>query len=937
MIRKIPQLDSFTRRLLATLTVGAVVAWSGATLRAQDVVYSTAYIGTALNLCGTGPCLNPLGLTPTPAVSTFGATEISTAPGVPSRSKSIYGHTNAATGTAIVNWSITPTLNVAGAVYKIETAHNTDTSATRSCSTNVTVTVFSADGTVSAECTNSPAFQRAYGGPVWNLIGYITNNPGVTAPVIIFYQSGGRVSNGASPDNNRLYIDAFKFTEVNPCLGVSGDVAITGPLAANNTFVNVTGVTAGATNVTVYANDIEIGQTNYAAGFAAGSLAVPTSALVQNEVIKARQTKNGCISSMPSSGPGVGAGANSQLKISLGLAQNAAFTGPAGADSSGAATVNYWLKASGLTGGSATAPTGGQVLPPGACWQTATFNWDSDSGLNWLSGASVVDNNPFAALDNLTFAIETDNGPFDIYVDEIKNGDVVIENFEGYDNGTPNVTFQNPNYPATPSVGATYLSAPNSTAISQNHAFEGTNACRIQWQFANELNIRWARVVAAGLSAGKKYPQLDTSKPVTVRVLVLPVGTSVDQKFNGTASNITNTSPVYAGTTNTLGVTVTGPGTYTYQWSWNGGSLPNPTTDRTYMIDGAGAGVSIADDGVYTVDISDGTCSETRSILLAVANPLPLITNQPVSKTIAHVGDTATFSVGATAPSAAGFPLSYVWRFNGNDIAGATDSSFTTNNVQVADAGYYTAVVVNSYGSATSAVATLDVVQPAVVIGSGTGLRGNYYSPAYSTNPFAGPITLTRIDPVVDFNWGSGVTGYPDPSLAADYFAVRWLGQVRALDTDTYTFYVKSDDGQRLWVNGQLLVNDWVPHGATERSNTIALVANQHYDVVMEYFEGAVAASSQLSWSTAGGGVPKEVIPTSQLYPASTTITSPTLSFGMDGGTNLVFNWGPGTYTLVWATNVTGPYTNRINGVTSPYTNIIGSEPAKFFRLQLLQ
>jgi len=64
---------------------------------------------------------------------------------------------------------------------------------------------------------------------------------------------------------------------------------------------------------------------------------------------------------------------------------------------------------------------------------------------------------------------------------------------------------------------------------------------------------------------------------------------------------------------------------------------------------------------------------------------------------------------------------------------------------------------------------------------------------------------------------------------------------------------------------------------------------------------------------------------------------SSALNFSLSQGTNPVFKWGPGTCTLVWATNVTGPYTNRIDGVTSPHTNLIGSEPEKYFRLQVLQ
>jgi hypothetical protein len=54
--------------------------------------------------------------------------------------------------------------------------------------------------------------------------------------------------------------------------------------------------------------------------------------------------------------------------------------------------------------------------------------------------------------------------------------------------------------------------------------------------------FRWARVLASS-ATGKTYPQLDTTKKVTIRYLVMPVGVTVDHKFNGTPGNITGASP----------------------------------------------------------------------------------------------------------------------------------------------------------------------------------------------------------------------------------------------------------------------------------------------------------------------------------------------------------------------------------------------------------
>jgi len=82
----------------------------------------------------------------------------------------------------------------------------------------------------------------------------------------------------------------------------------------------------------------------------------------------------------------------------------------------------------------------------------------------------------------------------------------------------------------------------------------------------------------------------------------------------------------------------------------------------------------------------------------------PTITTQPQGQTVV-LGETATFNVVATG----GIPLSYQWRFNGADIAGATNSSYARAKVGAADAGDYSVRVTNPYGSLLSDSATLVV------------------------------------------------------------------------------------------------------------------------------------------------------------------------------------------------------------------------------------
>ena len=87
----------------------------------------------------------------------------------------------------------------------------------------------------------------------------------------------------------------------------------------------------------------------------------------------------------------------------------------------------------------------------------------------------------------------------------------------------------------------------------------------------------------------------------------------------------------------------------------------------------------------------------------------PAITAQPQNQ-IQVAGSNATFTVTASGTA----PLSYQWRKNGGSLSGATSTTLTLTNVQLADAGSYSVVVSNSYGSVTSQVAVLSVTTPGI-------------------------------------------------------------------------------------------------------------------------------------------------------------------------------------------------------------------------------
>jgi len=149
------------------------------------------------------------------------------------------------------------------------------------------------------------------------------------------------------------------------------------------------------------------------------------------------------------------------------------------------------------------------------------------------------------------------------------------------------------------------------------------------------------------------------------------------------------------------------------------------------------------------------------------------------------------------------------------------------------------------------AVLVLEAVTPPAPPPAGKGLTGNYYHNPDFTSP-----AFSRVDASVDFDWGAGS---PDPSMDADTFSVRWSGSVVPPVTGDFTFTTTSDDGVRLWVAGQLLVDNWTDHGPADDSGTISLEAGRSTRIVMEYYENGGGAVARLSWSAPG--LPRETIP----------------------------------------------------------------------------
>lgn len=430
---------------------------------------------------------------------------------------------------------LTPSLAVPGAAYLIEytfssTAGNANTNAVFSATAIGATLAFSTTDKFQAQYGTSPQ--------VWKPVGYFTNNPGSTTPTIsLRYQSGFINS------TKRLVIDAFRFTLAQPCLGVAAPSPI-GPAGAGQTNVTVSGVAAGATAVSVYQDSgsgmVVIGSKT--TGITAGNNTVTVSPLVKLAKVSATQTVGGQESCVQSSGLLVGGGANPRIRMVLSMREAPGAAGPVGANGLAYTTNNgriHFLGASALLSGAA--PADGLVVYPSNTWQTVTFERGPDpanptnTSVIWnsnIAGQNGTLNDlqgDWGTIEAIAFVIDdlNDTGPQEIYIDNIANGGItnspqVVDDFEAGTNGQSGFTFEQPSFSGTTS--GNILTAPNVSVIATNTADTGANCLRTSWQWSDTNSTRWLRLTTSAVTSGHPNPLVNLNDPITLRLLVLPVG-----------------------------------------------------------------------------------------------------------------------------------------------------------------------------------------------------------------------------------------------------------------------------------------------------------------------------------------------------------------------------------------------------------------------------
>ncbi len=441
-------------------------------------------------------------------------------------------------------------------------------------------------------------------------------------------------------------------------------------------------------------------------------------------------------------------------------------TGAIGENGGVTGTIEY-VGVPSKTTGTPSAPIPSRSVGAGG-WTTLKFNLPQEPAVGLTGNGILESTTGKAVLEGLALVPTGGMGVYHVYLD----------NFVQVQNGA--LTY------------ALEAGAPAGATIDANTGVFSWTPTAGQGPGSYTITVR---VTNAG------SPSLSDTESFVVTVEAAPVITGQPQDQN-----------VFPGGSATFTVTATGTAPLTYQWRKDGGVVSG-ATGSSYTL----ANAQASDSGSYQVVVANALGSATSSVAMLmvsdVASP-PSFVAQPQSLT-RNQGASATFNVTV----AGSWPLSYQWYLNGSAISGATQNSYTDANVQPGDAGSYTVVATNDFGSATSDAAVLTViVAPTITT-----------QPVSQTVTQGGGVTFTAAatgTAPLSFQWRKG--GTPISGATGTSYS---LSNVQAASAGTYTVVVSNGAGSV--TSGNAVLTVYVPPAITTQpvGQTVAPGASVTFSV----------------------------------------------------------------------------------------------------------
>ncbi len=120
----------------------------------------------------------------------------------------------------------------------------------------------------------------------------------------------------------------------------------------------------------------------------------------------------------------------------------------------------------------------------------------------------------------------------------------------------------------------------------------------------------------------------------------------------------------------------------------------------------------------------------------------------------------------------------------------------------------------------------------------------------YNGRNLQGAPLLSRIEPVVNWSYPAGESPAPG-TVPATEFSTRWEGWYNMPESGAWTIFFTSDDGGRVWIDNELVVDLWYDHAPMTRAKTKQFAAGYHL-VRVEYYQGGGGMTAQLQFAPPG-------------------------------------------------------------------------------------
>ena len=244
----------------------------------------------------------------------------------------------------------------------------------------------------------------------------------------------------------------------------------------------------------------------------------------------------------------------------------------------------------------------------------------------------------------------------------------------------------------------------------------------------------------------------------------------------------------------------------------------------------------------YYYFVTATNASGSSDFIILSATTLPTEPSaQPTDITFTNIGDVG-FNYTVTPPTSV--PLGYLLiRKAGSSPTGVPVDGMVYSVGDVIGDGIVEFAGVSGKGFVQGLTASSSYFYDVYAYNYSSGkIRAQYFN----NKDLTGAPVLERDEIEINGNYGMGS---PDPVVNVDNFSARWSFTFKATATGGYTFYGNADDGGRLWINNNLVVDRWAGQCCNWPATTVSLIAGVIYPIVMEYNEVSGFASVKLEFS----------------------------------------------------------------------------------------